>query len=124
VKERLFLSTIVKVVDECTFAEHFRCEVKRDPVYLDEAGKGRVYIQIVKWRRDVDTGEMGDGPGAKIYLSPHMTETEIVHAVFGAYKGWNEHESRETFEYKGKRVFGPHIDINAMIEVADRLDVR
>jgi hypothetical protein len=85
---------------------------------------GRFYFQIECYRKDVITGEFGYGYGGKAYLSPHMTDSELVQTVFGLYKGYWEHEARETFVWRERRVFGPHISTEALWEVARRVDVR
>lgn len=90
----------------------------------DENTPGRWYLQIECWRRDVITGEMGYGYGGKAYLSPHATDSELVQTAFGLYKGYWEHEARETFVWRGRRVFGPHIATEALWDVAERTDAR
>jgi hypothetical protein len=84
----------------------------------------RYYFQIQCWRKDVITGEMGWGHGGKAYLSEHMTDSELVQTAFGLYKGYWEHEARENFEWRGRRVFGPHISTEALWEAAPHVDVR
>lgn len=86
---------------------------------------GRWYLQtIAPSRYDVDTRINTRGMGGKIYLSPFTIESEVVQTGFGSIKSYYEHEVREHFRYKGKRVFGPHIDINAYLEIADRITSR
>jgi hypothetical protein len=85
---------------------------------------GRYFFQIGCVRKDVVTGEMGYGKGGKAYLSPFASDSELVQTVFGLYKGYWEHEARDTFEWKGRRVFGPHIDTQALWEIAERTDAR
>jgi hypothetical protein len=103
------------------------CEVRvgHEKAYdLDGNDIGRYFIQIACYRRDVITGEMGYGRGGKYYLSKFQTESEIVQTIFGAYKAYWEHEARENFKWRGRRVFGPHIATEALWEVATRVDVR
>jgi hypothetical protein len=82
------------------------------------------YIQVRHLRRDIVTGEMGWGAGGKYRLSEHATDSEIVQAVFGLFKAYEEHETRENFYWRDARVFGPHIDVRALAEVAHRFDAR
>lgn len=82
------------------------------------------FVQIRCWRRDVITGEMGYGYGGKAWPSKHATDSEIIQMIFGLYKGYWEHEARETFVWRGRRPFGPHISTEALWEVARRVDVR
>lgn len=90
----------------------------------DEHTPGRYYFQITCWRRDTITGEMGRGYGGKAYLSPHATDSELIQTAFGLYKGYWEHEARETFLWRERRPFGPHISTEALWEVSRRVDVR
>lgn len=85
---------------------------------------GRLYLQVECDRPDVFTGVMGTGRGGKAYLSEHMTDGEIVKIAFGLFKAYEEHECREFFKLQGRAIFGPHISVEALWEVADRLDFR
>lgn len=104
---------------------NYRPDSYRFIVAIDQADPaGRVYIQLEHDRPDAFTGAAGVGRGGKSYLSPHMTVSEIVRRMLGMALAYEEHEVREFFQYKGKRVFGPHIDVEALVEVADELDIR
>lgn len=84
----------------------------------------RVYVQIECLRVDVITKVVGPGRGGKAWPSEFATDSEIVQMIFGLYKGYWEHEARENFVWRGRRPFGPHIDTQALWEVARRVDVR
>lgn len=113
-----FLERLSRIADEITLAENFTVLIGRD------GPGGRFYFQIRCYRLDVITKEMGYGYGGKAYLSEHATDSELVQTIFGLYKGYYEHEARETFEWRGRRVFGPHISTEALWDVARRVDVR
>lgn len=103
----------------------YRPESYRVEVDIDRADPaGRVFIQVLHDRPDAFTGVMGEGKGGKRYLSPHQTDSEIVRTVFSACLAYEEHEVREFFQYRGKRVFGPHIDVEALATIADDIDIR
>jgi len=93
-------------------------------VRLDESPDGRRFVQIQCWRLDVITGEYGWGFGGKAYPSNYASDSEIVQMIFGLYKGYWEHEARETFMWRERRVFGPHISTEALWEIARRVDIR
>lgn len=86
--------------------------------------EGRRFVQIQCWREDVITGQMGYGYGGKGFPSEFASDSEIIQMIFGLYKGYWEHEARETFQWRGRRPFGPHISTEALWEVARRVDVR
>lgn len=119
-EDREFLGRLGDILDDITLPENFSVVIGRD----GENDPGRFYFQIKCWRMDVITKEMGHGYGGKAYLSPHATKSELVQTIFGLYKGYLEHEARETFEYRGRRVFGPHMDVDAVWDVARKVDVR
>lgn len=108
------------IAGQIKLADNFNLYLGRDKAN----DGGRYYFQIECYRKDVITGEMGWGRGGKGYLSPFQTKNEIVQLIFGLYKGYWEHEARESFEYRGRRVYGPHIDVDALWDVARRVDVR
>lgn len=62
----------------------------------------------------------------KWLLSPHMTTSEVVQTAFKCVLTCVEHEAREHFTYKGQAIFGPHFDVEALVELAtaQRLDAR
>lgn len=84
----------------------------------------RWYFQVEADRVDAVTGEPGVGRGGKAYLSPHACRSELVQTAFGLFKAYEEHEAREFFRYAGRQVFGPHFDVLALWEIADRTEVR
>ena len=95
------------------------CEVR-----LGVSEEGRRFVQIKCWRRDVITDEYDWGYGGKAYPSEYASDSEIVQMIFGLYKGYWEHEARETFVWRDRRVFGPHISTEALWSVARKVDVR
>ena len=85
---------------------------------------GRLWVQVGTVRPDCNTSQVGLGKGGKAYVSEHATEDEVVKKVFGLILAYVEHEAREGFYYKGKRLFGPHITLEALMEAADHTEVR
>jgi hypothetical protein len=85
---------------------------------------GRWYYQVQCIRPDSETGELGLGKGGKAYLSPHMNKSELTRIAFGLFKAYEEHECREFFKWEGRAIFGPHVDSDALWEVAERFDYR
>ena len=116
-----------RIVADIEVGENFSVKIGQDRVNYPELEvdvPGRYYFQIAYYRKDVITGEMGFGYGGKAYLSEYASDNELVQTVFGLYKGFWEHEARETFQWRGRRVFGPHISTEALWEVARRVDLR
>jgi hypothetical protein len=120
-----FIERLGRIVSEIELGMNCRVLIGSEDAWdLDGAYAGRFYFQIECQRIDTITKEMGTGRGGKAYLSPHATDSELIQTVFGLYKGYWEHEARETFIWRGRRPFGPHIATEALWEVARRVDVR
>lgn len=109
---------LTRIADEITLGMDCDVRIEYDPT------RGDWFVQIRCWRKDVITGEYGYGYGGKAWPSPHATDSEIIQMIFGLYKGYWEHEARETFEWRGRRPFGPHISTEALWSVARQVDVR
>jgi hypothetical protein len=82
------------------------------------------YLQVTFRARDTDTGDWKTQRGRKWQLSQHMTRSEVIQTAFKAILTAVEHEARESFTYKGVAVFGPHLDVDALVEIHSRHDVR
>lgn len=110
------LDRAISVRENITYKAGYSLECKLD---VDD----RVYFQVVCDRPDVLTGQPGTGRGGRAYLNPGMTDDQLVRLAFGLFLAYEEHECREFFSYRGKRVFNPHITIDALAAVADQLEV-
>lgn len=57
-----------------------------------------------------------------------MTKSEVVQTAFKAVLTAVEHETRETFLYRNKAIFGPHYNVDALLKLCESgstaLDVR
>ena len=73
-------------------------------------------------RPDTYTGEYGTGRGGQRLLHPGQSDSSIVRTALSAFLAYEEHEVREAFTYRGKRIYGPHVDVEALVEVADRIE--
>ncbi len=62
--------------------------------------------------------------GRKWYISAHSTVGEIVQTALKAVLTAIEHEAREQFKYKGVAIFQPHINPDALVEIAVQKMVR
>ena len=62
--------------------------------------------------------------GRKWRLSPWMTRSEVIRTALAAVLTAEEHEARERFQYLGRAVFGPHIDVDALWHACEDLDAR
>lgn len=62
--------------------------------------------------------------GRKWRISKHMIKDEIVYTVMKAALTAEEHEAREHFRYRGRRIFGPHIGVDALWDASKKIEVR
>lgn len=64
------------------------------------------------------SGEYNSWRSGKRYLSPHMCKQEIVGACFSLIQDAENHEMREYFRYRGRAIFNPHLDPDALYDIA------
>lgn len=107
----------MEFVDNITLPEGLKLKVGVHP-------EGRQYLQIYQESICNRTGKPYNEGGRKWDISKYMTESEIVFTVWKAVLTFMEHELREQFMYKGKRIFDPHIDVNALLSVCEQRSVR
>lgn len=86
--------------------------------------EGGLWVQVGTYRPDTYTSKMALGKGGKAFVSKYAVHDEIVKKVFGLCLAYVEHETREGFKWRGKRVFGPHITIEALASVANKTNYR
>jgi len=89
-------------------------------------GHGGIFLQAVYVDADIVTGEYEPQYTRKWLLSPAMTRSEIVQTCFKLVITSMEHRAREGFKYHGKRIFGPHFDVDALWQLCadQRFDLR
>lgn len=63
------------------------------------------------------TGALETHKTRKWRLSKHMVKSEIVQTAFKLVLTSIEHEAREQFTYKGMPIFGPHYDVDVLVDV-------
>ena len=79
---------------------------------------GALYLQAKYVDRDIVTGKPEPQYTRKWQLSTHMTKSEFVQTVFKCCLTSFEHRARESFFYRGMRVYGPHFDVEALVGLA------
>lgn len=100
-----------------------RIEFQNWKFFVDMDGD-RCYLQL-RFQQPCTKGtHQRSWTGRKWLLSPYMTDSEVVTTAFKAVITATEHETRELFKYKGKAIFGPHIDVEELYAIADKEDVR
>lgn len=75
---------------------------------------GGIHLQASWPERCISSGDLEMQYSRKWLLSPAMTRSEIVQTCFKLALTAVEHRARETFMYRGKRIFGPHFDVDQL----------
>jgi hypothetical protein len=85
-----------------------------------------LYLQAVFFEDDIVTKNRELQYSRKWLLSEHMTKSEVIQTAFKCCITAMEHRTRENFKYKGKRIFGPHFDVDALADLCGQkaFDVR
>jgi len=91
--------------------------------HLDKMEKG-FYVQVRFNEADIRSGKIELQHGRKWYISPFVTEDEIVRTCFLAVLTASEHEIREQFSFENNLVFGPHIAVKSLVGVASKKVLR
>ena len=82
-------------------------------------GRGAIYLQGGYLEADTETGTVERQLTRRWFLSPEMTESEIVQTVFKCVITSMEHRVREWFRYAGNPVFAPHLDVHALWQICE-----
>lgn len=84
-------------------------------VRLLEKGDGFL-VQYTFMEKDLtsSSSELEEQHCRKWYVSPYMTESEIVTTLYKAIVAAEMHEVNERFTYKGSRIFDPHMNLSAL----------
>lgn len=109
---RLTVLDVSAVLDKVKF---------KDRVFLLHTKGNGFLLQMEYLEPDVEHPEKGPVRQAtrKYYLSPYMTESEIVETCWLMVKRSQEHVASEHFTYEGRRVYSQHFDVRARVHMCD-----
>lgn len=94
------------------------------PLYLfhvKEAGD-RFWLQATFYAQCSETGDISRQHTRKWYVSRECTPSEVVQTALKCVLASVEHEAREQFTYRGRPVFGPHLDLDKLVALFDAGD--
>ncbi|KDR87701.1 MULTISPECIES: hypothetical protein [Agrobacterium] len=110
---------MLTLVGACTYKPGWSIALHREP------GSARAYVQLsISEASDASLDSVKrDGTrtpwkSGKRYLSPHMCRQEVVGVVFGLIKDAELHETHEWFRYRGASIYNPHLDPDALVNLA------
>ncbi len=83
-------------------------------------GHGGVYLRAEYYEPDIYTQKFEKQYTRKWLLSPLMTDSEVVQTCFKMCFTSMEHKTRESFTYKGSRIFGPHFDVEDLVTLCKK----
>lgn len=108
---------IANWVNLCYFPE-YEFNVKLD-------GRNAMYLQARYLEKDIITGKNEWQFTRRWFLSPEMVKSEVVATCFKCVITSMEHRTREHFTYyRGKRIYGPHFDVDALHSIAGQVEHR
>lgn len=76
------------------------------------------YLEAWTYRMDNKLGRMGWGHGGRQLIDGSMNDDLIVKTCLVACFKYVEHEVREAFSWRGRRVFDPHMPVATLWKVA------
>lgn len=77
-------------------------------------GPGGIELRVCATAADADHGAPARQVGRAWRIDAQATPGDVARTAFAAAMAWQEHETRERFRYRGQRVFGPHLDVDAL----------
>lgn len=80
-------------------------------------GHGGIFLRAEYYEPDIYTKVNEKQYTRKWLLSPLMTDSEIIQTCFKMCFTSMEHKTRESFTYKGSRIFGPHFDVEDLVSL-------
>lgn len=102
-----WIQKAIAAVCECEFPD-MELSVKKS------SATGSVYLQGEYLEADTVTGKMETQYTRRWVLSPAMSKSEIVSTAFKCVLTSMEHRVREWFLYKGRAIYQPHYDVDAL----------
>ena len=105
------------VAEQCEFSE-MMFGVIQDGI------DSRPYLQGSYMEEDTETGDLAEQRTRKWMLSEFMTKSELVQTCFACCMASMEHRAREWFLYRGKAIFQPHYDVDALWDINQSRDIR
>jgi hypothetical protein len=111
-QQKLTREDIEKILKDVKFMDRTFLLLDKDDGFL---------VQMSYMEPDVENPEAGsvEQKTRKWYVSPYMTETEIVETCWAMVQRSMMHIAGEHFKYRGKRVYSPHFDIYARLYLCD-----
>lgn len=101
---------ILRIIDQIKFMDRSFRFLEKGDGYL---------VQMRYMENDVEHPENGPQVQStrKWYISPFMTDSEIVETVWACVQRSQLHIAGEHFTYKGKRVYSQHFDIDGRLHL-------
>ncbi|WP_423458005.1 hypothetical protein [Ottowia sp. VDI28] len=91
--------------------------------YLVGNFRGTTYLQAsFRAPCNVSGGKPVRRTTRKWQLSAHMTHSELVQTALKCVLTSLEHEAREQFHYRNESIFGPHFNVDALVDLCQQGD--
>lgn len=119
---------IADIINQIKIQDGWELKLLEDHIFYimqDGVQVGRLYLQIQFDDIDNVTGQNNYRAHCrKWYLSEHMTKQEVVRTAWKAFEAAILHEAQEKFLYRGRMIYGPHMDVDILWEVAPKVEHR
>lgn len=117
------LATVREIINEITYKPGWGFRVE----HLGFGDTGHYFVQVTVDETadaafNTQTGEQEAWRGGKVLLSQWMTRNEIVRSAHKAVVSAEMHELDEMFRYRGRSIYNPHLDPDAMVGFAGKLE--
>lgn len=101
-------------------------DIKFPGYHFEIGGTDRHWIRATFTERCSVSGRESIQHTRKWYVSDKACRNEVVQTALKCVLTSVEHEARERFTYRGKAIYGPHFDVDALHRIcaAGELDYR
>jgi hypothetical protein len=105
-----------------------RVEYKDWMFHLTRRGDWDDYDVVLQVEFYAPDNEKGGEPvlqkGRKWFLSRYSCPTEVIQTAWAAVHRAELHEIQEQFLYRGQSIWNNHVDVDALVEISERIDQR
>ena len=118
--DKFYSSKFAEVLDNIHLTNGWKIHLRQD------SDNGRYFYQVIFFAKDNCNilSEPQEQHCRKWYLTKYMTVSELVRTAWLAFEQAVIHEAQEQFLYKHAEIYNPHRNVEYLVSISDKSDVR
>lgn len=105
----ILISRMTQIIQDTDFMDY--------QFFTELTGAGEVTVRARYQEPDTYTNEPSEQLTRRWILNPSMTDSELVSTLFKCAITSMEHRTREAFQYKKARIYGPHFHVDDLVRL-------